>query len=349
MFKNQTPRQLTFYIALTAALVSFLGTTLFKLTDAVEASWLILVVSFFLTLITVFITVFFTLRYYIFRRIKLIYKVIHHHKLPSDFKAGSIDMSRNIMEDVEKEIDAWAARHEVEEDELERLAAYRRRFIGDVSHELKTPIFNIQGFIYTLLDGGINDPEINIQYLQRAAKNADRLQTIVEDLEIINKLESGQYVLELTEFDIRELVEDVFADLEMRAGRKKVKLIFKEGADQHFRVRADKDSIRQVLINLVHNSIKYGNENGVTKVSFYDMDGYVLLEVSDNGIGIQPEHLNHVFDRFYRVDKSRSRDAGGTGLGLSIVKHIIESHKQTINVRSTPGQGSTFGITLEKV
>lgn len=349
MFKNQTPRQLTFYIALTAALVSFLGTTLFKLTDAVEASWLILVVSFFLTLVTVFITVFYTLRYYIFRRIKLIYKVIHHHKLPSDFKAGSIDMSRNIMEDVEKEIDAWAARHEVEEDELERLAAYRRRFIGDVSHELKTPIFNIQGFIYTLLDGGINDPEINIQYLQRAAKNADRLQTIVEDLEIINKLESGQYVLELTEFDIRELVEDVFADLEMRAGRKKVKLIFKEGADQHFRVRADKDSIRQVLINLVHNSIKYGNENGVTKVSFYDMDGYVLLEVSDNGIGIQPEHLNHVFDRFYRVDKSRSRDAGGTGLGLSIVKHIIESHKQTINVRSTPGQGSTFGITLEKV
>jgi two-component system, OmpR family, phosphate regulon sensor histidine kinase PhoR len=349
MFKNQTPRQLTFYIALTAALVSFLGTTLFKLTDAVEASWLILVVSFFLTLITVFITVFFTLRYYIFRRIKLIYKVIHRHKLPSDFKAGSIDMSRNIMEDVEKEIDAWAARHEVEEDELERLAAYRRRFIGDVSHELKTPIFNIQGFIYTLLDGGINDPEINIQYLQRAAKNADRLQTIVEDLEIINKLESGQYVLELTEFDIRELVEDVFADLEMRASRKKVKLVFKEGADQHFRVRADKDSIRQVMINLVHNSIKYGNENGVTKVSFYDMDGYVLLEVSDNGIGIQPEHLNHVFDRFYRVDKSRSRDAGGTGLGLSIVKHIIESHKQTINVRSTPGQGSTFGITLEKV
>ena len=349
MFKNQTPRQLTFYIALTAALVSFLGTTLFKLTDAVEASWLILVVSFLLTFVTVFITVFFTLRYYIFRRIKLIYKVIHRHKLPSDFKASSIDMGRNIIEDVEKEIDAWADRHEKEEDELERLAAYRRRFIGDVSHELKTPIFNIQGFIYTLLDGGINDPEINIQYLQRAAKNADRLQTIVEDLEIINKLESGQYVLELAEFDIKELVEDVFADLEMRANRKRVKLVFKDGADQHYRVRADKESERQVLINLIHNSIKYCKEGGVTKLSFYDMDSYVLLEVSDNGIGILPEHLNPVFDRFYRVDKSRSRDAGGTGLGLSIVKHIIESHKQTINVRSTPGQGSTFGFTLEKV
>jgi two-component system phosphate regulon sensor histidine kinase PhoR len=140
----------------------------------------------------------------------------------------------------------------------------------------------------------------------------------------------------------------VYADLEIRAAEKKVKLTYKDGANQNFRVRADKESIRQVLINLVHNSIKYGVEGGVTKISFYDMEKFVLIEISDNGIGIKPEHLPHVFDRFYRVDKHRSREAGGTGLGLSIVKHIVEAHKQTINVRSTVGQGSTFGFTLEK-
>ena len=233
-------------------------------------------------------------------------------------------------------------------EQLERLATYRRRFIGDVSHELKTPIFNIQGFVHTLLDGAISDPSVNINYLQRAAKNVDRLQAIVEDLETINKLEAGQMVLDLREFDIYDLAQDVFSDLEMRASDRNIRLTFKEGANQHFRVRADKESIRQVLINLIHNSIKYGKEGGVTKLSFYDMESYMLVEVSDNGIGIDPEHLKHVFDRFFRVDKSRSREAGGTGLGLSIVKHIVEAHKQTVTVRSTVGQGATFGFTLEK-
>jgi two-component system phosphate regulon sensor histidine kinase PhoR len=278
----------------------------------------------------------------------LIYKIIHRHKLPSDFKAGKLDMSKNILGDVEQEVDAWAEQNERDIEELERLATYRRRFIGDVSHELKTPIFNIQGFIHTLLDGAIHDRSVNMQYLQRAAKNVDRLQAIVEDLETINKLESGQMILDLREFDIHDLAEEVYADLEMRARERNIRLTFKEGASQHFRVRADKESIRQVLMNLVHNSIKYGTEGGVTKISFYDMETYILVEVSDNGIGIDPEHLKHVFDRFFRVDKHRSREAGGTGLGLSIVKHIVEAHKQTINVRSSVGQGSTFGFTLEK-
>ncbi len=295
-----------------------------------------------------FIANFYLIRYYIFRRIKLIYKIIHRHKMPSDFKADKIAMSKNILDEVEREVDEWAEQHNEDFEELERLASYRRRFIGDVSHELKTPIFNIQGFIHTLLDGALNDPKVNMQFLQRAAKNADRLQSIVEDLETINKLEVGQMVLDLREFDIYNLAEDVFADLEMRANERNVRLIFKEGANQHYRVRADKESIRQVLMNLIHNSIKYGKEGGLTKVSFYDMETFVLVEISDNGIGIQPEHLDHLFDRFYRADKSRSRDAGGTGLGLSIVKHIIEAHKQTINVRSTQNQGATFGFTLEK-
>ncbi|MCC7245084.1 MAG: sensor histidine kinase, partial [Saprospiraceae bacterium] len=196
--------------------------------------------------------------------------------------------------------------------------------------------------------GGLDDPDINVQYLQRAARNVERLQAIVEDLETINKLEAGQMVLDMQEFGLHELVEEVFSDLEMKANERKIKLQFKEGAHPHFRVRADKESIRQVFMNLVHNSIKYGSDKGITKVSFYDMETYILAEVSDSGIGIASEHLNHVFDRFYRIDKSRSREAGGTGLGLSIVKHIIEAHKQTVNVRSTIGQGSTFGFTLEK-
>lgn len=348
MFKNQTPQQLSTYIAaISAALMAVLA-LLCKAADILVISWAgigLLVVSVFAV---AYLANFYLVRYYIFRRIKLIYKVIHRHKLPADFKAGKLDMTQNILADVEKEVDEWAEQNDRDIEELERLATYRRRFIGDVSHELKTPIFNIQGFIHTLLDGAIHDPDVNMKYLQRAAKNVDRLQAIVEDLETINKLESGQMVLDLREFDIHDLTEDVFSDLEMRARERNIKLTFKEGASQHFRVRADKESIRQVLMNLLHNSIKYGREGGVSKVSFYDMENYILVEVSDNGIGIEPEHMKHVFDRFYRADKHRSREAGGTGLGLSIVKHIVEAHKQTINVRSTQGQGSTFGFTLEK-
>ena len=348
MFKNQTPQQLSVYIAaISAALMAFFA-LLSKFASVFTISWesigLLVVGVFAVT----YIANYYFVRYYIFRRIKLIYKIIHRHKLPSDFKAGKLDMSKNILDDVELEVGAWAEQNDRDIEELERLATYRRRFIGDVSHELKTPIFNIQGFIHTLLDGAIHDPEVNLQYLQRAAKNVDRLQAIVEDLETINKLESGQMILDLREFDIHDLTDEVYADLEMRARERNVRLTYKEGANQHFRVRADKESIRQVLMNLVHNSIKYGKEGGLTKVSFYDLETYVLVEVSDNGIGIDPEHMKHVFDRFYRADKHRSREAGGTGLGLSIVKHIIEAHKQTINVRSTQGQGSTFGFTLEK-
>jgi two-component system, OmpR family, phosphate regulon sensor histidine kinase PhoR len=348
MFKNQTPQQLSLYISsITAAL--FAGVTSgLKLFNVVSLSWPALLSLVAAVFGVAYVANFYLVRYYIFRRVKLIYKIIHRHKLPSDFKASRIDMGKNILESVEEDVGKWIEQTDRDFEELEQLATYRRRFIGDVSHELKTPIFNIQGFIHTLLDGAVDDPEVNLLYLQRAAKNVERLQTIVEDLETINKLEAGQMVLDLREFDIHDLVEEVFSDLEMRAGERSIRLNFKEGAHQRFRVRADKESIRQVLMNLVHNSIKYGKEGGVTKVSFYDAESYILIEVSDNGIGMSTEHMNHVFDRFYRVDKHRSREAGGTGLGLSIAKHIIEAHKQKINVRSTVGQGSTFNFTLEK-
>ena len=348
MFKNQTPQQLSFFIAgISAAAIAVL-LLLMKATGLLAVTWPEVLGLFILAFGVAFLTNYYLVRYFIFRRIKLIYKIIHRQKLPADFKAGNLDMNKNVLDDVEKEVGEWADKQEYELEELERLATYRRRFIGDVSHELKTPIFNIQGFIHTLLDGALYDSNVNLQYLQRAAKNIERLQTIVEDLETINKLEAGQMVLDLQEFDLHNLTDEVYGDLEIRAKDRNIRLTYKEGAGQNFRIRADKESIRQVMMNLVHNSIKYGTEGGVTKISFYDMETYVLVEVSDNGIGILPEHLSHVFDRFYRVDKHRSRDAGGTGLGLSIVKHIVEAHKQTINVRSSPGQGSTFGFTLEK-
>ena len=348
MFKNQTPLQLSLLAAFTSGATITLAVYLLGAIGLLSISPAGLFCLFVVIYGADFLANFYFVRYYIFRKIKLIYKVIHRHKLAPDFKADKIRMNKDILGEVEQEVDQWAEKYNHELDEREKLANYRRQFIGDVSHELKTPIFNIQGFVHTLLDGAINDPEVNLKYLQRAAKNVDRLQAIVEDLETINKLEAGQMVLDLREFDIRELTDDVYADLEMKARERNIRLSYKEGANQHFRIRADKESIRQVLVNLVHNSIKYGREGGVTKLSFYDMESYLLLEVSDNGIGIQPEHLPHVFDRFFRADKSRSRDAGGTGLGLAIVKHIMEAHKQTINVRSNPGQGSTFGLTLEK-
>ncbi|MBK8557202.1 MAG: sensor histidine kinase [Lewinellaceae bacterium] len=348
MFKNQTPRQLSLMAALTSATTISILISILDALGLFSFSWTGLAVLFVVVFAIDFAANYFFVRYYIFRKIKLIYKIIHRHKMSSDFKADKIEMRRNILDEVDREVEQWAEQSDRDQEEQERMASFRRRFIGDVSHELKTPIFNVQGFIHTLLDGAIDDPEVNIKYLQRAARNIDRLQTIVEDLEAINKLEAGQMVLDLREFDIHQLTDEVFSDLEMKAKERNIRFTYKEGANQHFRVVADKENIRQVLMNLIHNSIKYGKDGGVTKLSFYDMESYILVEVSDNGIGISPENLPHVFERFYRVDKHRSREVGGTGLGLSIVKHIVEAHKQTINVRSNADYGSTFGFTLKK-
>jgi two-component system phosphate regulon sensor histidine kinase PhoR len=348
-FKNQTPRQLAL---ITACASSLLVTALLALLGSFNPRVHLPVWELLLVAAAVFSTGYainyLFVKHYIYRRIKLIYKIIHRHKGAGKLSVKKGSLPADKLDEVEKEVHEWAEAREREVEEMEKLAAYRRRFIGDVSHELKTPIFNIQGFIYTLLDGAIHDPNIAVNYLERAAKNVERLEAIVQDLETIDKLESGQMLLDIREFDIRALTDEVFADLERKAAERNIRLCYKEGAAQHFRVRADKEAIRQVLINLVDNSIKYGREGGTTKVSFYDMDTHILLEVSDNGIGIDAKDLPHVFDRFYRVDKSRSREAGGTGLGLSIVKHIVEAHKQTIHVRSNFGQGSTFGLTLEK-
>ena len=350
MLKNPTPQEIALFVSLyitAAALTAWL--LLEALKQWADPPWGVELLAMGISLFTAaYFTTIYYLRKYIYRKIKLIYKTIHKHKLSTQEKSKSIDVRANIIDEVEKQVAEWAEQQKEEIDKYKAWAEYRRHFVGDISHELKTPIFNIQGYLHTLLDGAIHDEEVNVKFIRKAAKNLERLHTIVEDLEAISRLESGELILEMQAFDIRKLTEEVFEDLEIKAAQRRIVLEFKEGAAQNFRVLADRESIRQVLTNLVSNSIKYGKDNGRTRIGFYDMDKNILIEVADNGLGIPKQHINHVFDRFYRVDKSRSRAQGGSGLGLSIVKHIIEAHKQTINVRSTPDLGSTFGFTLQK-
>ncbi|MEL6636216.1 MAG: HAMP domain-containing sensor histidine kinase [Bacteroidota bacterium] len=349
MLKNSTPRQLAFYAATTITGLFLVLALLFdSVTAALEANLLGFLFLSLTCFLGSFLVIFYSLKLFIYRRVKLIYKSIHRLKVVNNDKINSIDMDDDIISEVEKEVVDWAEDKEEEIKSLRSLATYRRHFMGNISHELKTPLFSIQGYLHTLLEGGLYDENINYHYLSRAAKNVDRLQTIVSDLESIARLESGQLILDIQEFDIKSLTMEVFDDLEMRAKEKNIRMILKEGADYPFLVKADRENVRQVLTNLINNSLKYGKEEGQTKVGFYDMDNNILIEVADNGIGIQEKHLPHLFDRFYRVDKSRSRSEGGSGLGLSIVRHIIDAHRQIVNVRSMVDVGSTFGFTLEK-
>jgi two-component system phosphate regulon sensor histidine kinase PhoR len=347
MLKNLTPRQIAIYSSGLIVAFNSVSILLFVSLGILPFNWSFLLFIVLLG-ITAYASVLFYVKKYIYRKIKLIYKNIHDFKLKPAEKKKDLDVDSDIILEVEKEVAEWAQEQQAEINTLKEMESYRRLYLGNVSHELKTPIFNIQGFIHTLIEGGIYDDNINMNYLQRAAKNVERLQTIVTDLEAINKLESGKLAMDMQVFDLKILAGEVFEDLEIKAKERNIALGYKDGADQNFKVEADREGIRQVLVNLIENSIKYGKENGRTKIGFYDMENRILVEIADSGIGIPQKHLNHVFDRFYRIDKSRSRQIGGSGLGLSIVKHIIEAHKQTINVRSSPGLGSTFGFTLKK-
>jgi len=282
---------------------------------------------------------------FIDKKIKPIYKTIHSFK-PKNVQA--LDEKGELFARVNTEVADWMETRSREIQELRRLEKYRKEYIGNVSHELKTPIFNIQGYILTLLDGGIDDPNINLLYLKRTEKSIDRMISIIEDLEAISKLESGELELNFETFCIFQLMNDVFDYNEIRARDKNIVLQAGKNTHRDTFVRADKQRIYQVLMNLVVNSINYGKKNGTTTVRFYDMDNLILVEVKDDGIGIEERELSRIFERFYRIDKSRSRDQGGTGLGLAIVKHIIEAHGQSINVSSKPGVGTSFTFTLEK-
>ena len=268
-------------------------------------------------------------------------------QLPEKLNRSSLEKS-DTLETIEKQIEVIIEERKKEIEHLKKLETYRKEYIGNVSHELKTPIFNIQGYIQTLLDGGLEDTNVNRKFLERADKSVERMITIVEDLQTITQFETGELVLDIESFDILALAKDVCDTMDMRAKTRNISLIVREMDNVSFLVSGDRFRLRQVLANLVVNSIKYGKEGGETKIQLRDNGNFIMVEVSDNGIGIDKKHLSRLFERFYRVDKSRSRDQGGSGLGLAIVKHIIEAHDQHINVMSTAGIGSVFSFNLPK-
>lgn len=349
MIKFTNPSRLALFISLSLIAFILLIILIISLFHLNPISWPVI-----LTLnISVFIfSYFFTrniLSNFIYQKIKVIYKIIQSLKLSKTEKqAWRSGLGEDMINQVSKDVMNWAEDKKAEIEQLQKVEVYRREFLANVSHELKTPIANIQGYISTLLAGGLEDPNINRDYLLKSEKNIDRLIELIEDLDIITRFESGEVQLIKSRFDIQLLTREVFEFLEDTAKPANIRLIFGNDENTPVWVYADRDRIRQVLVNLVDNSIKYGRQEGRTKVSFYDMDDNYLVEVSDNGIGIEEQHISRLFERFYRVDKHRSRNEGGTGLGLAIVKHIIEAHEQTVNVRSSPKIGSTFSFTLKK-
>lgn len=301
--------------------------------------------------LVIFVAVYFVVnavfRNYIEKKINPIFRTIHNISLSKRDLRRKIN-SGEIPADLDNEVEAWSKNQKAEIKKLKQMEKYRKDFLGNVSHEMKTPIFNIQGYVLTLLDGGLEDKRINKLYLQRTEKSINRLISIVEDLEQISRLESGEFKLKFEKFDIVKLVEDIFETDEMLAKMFNIKLEFDSNYSRSIKVKGDKARIAEAVGNLIGNSIKYGKNNGKTKVKFTEEDKHIMVEISDNGIGINPEDLPRIFERFFRVDKSRSRDSGGTGLGLSIVKHVIQAHKQTIDVISNPGKGTVFLFSLDK-
>ena len=328
-----TPIKISLFLS---AVLFVLAGSLFYVASGTEYFLLSLVLFFWFSVVLIYQVV----KLYVHSKISVIYKNIYKHKGVTRFVDVDIDS-------VEKEVENWAIQKENEILQMKASETYRREFIGNVSHELKTPIFNIQGYILTLLDGGLFDEEVNMKYLKRTSKSVDRMINIVDDLEVITRLETEETQLEIGEFNIVELAKDVLDQLELKANESKIVLSIQKEILTEF-VVGDIDKIQQVFANLMSNSIKYGKEGGRTEVRFFDMNENILIEIADDGIGISEMDLPRLFERFYRVDKNRSRKIGGTGLGLAIVKHIIEGHNQTINVRSTVDVGSTFSFILEK-
>jgi two-component system phosphate regulon sensor histidine kinase PhoR len=284
-----------------------------------------------------------TIHEFIFRKIMFIYKMIE------DLRADKSEKeTQNILDAVQEKVMEFSLQKSKEIEQLKKLEQYRKEFLGNVSHELKTPIFNIQGYLETLLDGGLDDQRVTHDFITRASRNAERLSEIVSDLLLISQYESGDLKLDLDQYDLREQIEDIFESFALQAKSKDIKLLLREEYHMPLMVAADKSRIGQVFYNLISNGIKYCNDHCFVSIAVTDLGDSYAIEISDNGPGIAKEHLNRLFERFYRVDKARSRDRGGTGLGLAIVKHIIEAHKQLITVSSDVGIGTSFTFHLSK-
>ena len=340
--KNLSPQQLAALTALVLSVPITLAILLFK------PVWWIVLSSFIVIFLGSFGLILFTLQTFIYRKIKLIYKLIYQTKASKreEFYYKNILPQKGIDE-VREDVEAWAQQRKIEIEILQQNEIFRKEFLQNLSHELKTPIFSIQGYVDTLLNGALHNNEVNTKFLQSTARNVDRLVNLVDDLDAISKLESGEQELYFQNFVIQDLLKDVYDSLDIKTKEKDIKLIIKKGCEVPLNVYADKEKIRQVLINLVDNAIKYGKNNGIVEASFYNVDGKnVLIEIGDDGAGIAEEHLPRIFERFYRTDLARSRKVGGSGLGLSICKHIIEAHNQAIHVRSKIDVGTTFGFSL---
>lgn len=279
---------------------------------------------------------------YVLYRIKPIYQIL----LSKNLRTRELPQKGDIVEEIQDDLTHWADRNAREIAQLKENELFRKQYIGNVSHEIKTPLFSIQGYILTLLDGGLKDDSINQKYLERTERNIERLINIVRDLEDISQYESRLQSLEKEPFDLAQLVREVADTFEMEAANKDIRI--RIGSEYPVTVYADRKRISQVILNLISNAIKYGRQQGHITVSFIDGFDKIMVEVQDDGIGIAEKHQRRVFERFFRVDKSRSREQGGTGLGLAIVKHILEAHGETLNLRSRLDEGSTFSFTLSK-
>lgn len=315
-----------------------------------QQSWYDLMISFGVSFAISYVVFYYLLQKYIYSKIVLIYKLIHNLKLGKDLKDALGEyVSSDPINDVEQEVKEWAGAKKREIDVLKKQEQFRREFLSNVSHEFKTPLFAIQGYIDTLQDCMADDPETANRFLKKAATNVERLSYLINDLDSISKLESGEIPINYEKFDFVLLAKEVMEGLEDSARGRNIKMSFKEKYTSPAYVRADREKIRQVMINLIQNSLKYGKTNGSTAIKIFELHDQYLIEVTDDGIGIEEKHLPRLFERFYRIDTHRSREEGGTGLGLAIVKHILEAHEQIISVRSTLQIGTTFAFTLEKL
>ena len=341
--KSLTPQQLSLFTAAILAIPISVG--YYFLHPDWRISLLVLLIifggSFFL--------IQFTLERFIYRKIKLIYKFIFQTKASlREETYYKYILPQKSIDEVREDVEKWALQRKEEIEVLKSNEAYRKEFLQNLAHEFKTPIFAIQGYVSTLLDGAIENPEVSKRFLENASRNVDRMVSLVNDLDEITKLESGEQPLTKTNFVIQDLIKDVYESLSIKTVGKSIKCSIKKGCEQPITVVADAEKIKQVIINIVSNSTKYGKDGGNIVASIYRTDGkHVLVEISDDGIGIAEEHLPRIFERFYRTDRGRSRDVGGTGLGLAICKHIIEAHGQAIHVRSKPDVGTTIGFTLQ--
>lgn len=341
--KNLSPQQLS---ALTATILSFPIAVGFYI---IRPDWLIAIIALIITFIGSYLLIRFVLESFIYRKIKLIYKFIYQTKASKREETYyKYILPQKGIDEVREDVEKWAEQRSAEIELLKSNEAYRKEFLQNLAHEFKTPIFAIQGYIDTLLDGAMENQTLSKRFLENTSKNVRRMVTLVEDLDEITRLESGEQPLYKENFIIQELIKEVFETLSINIVAKKTKCSIKKNCESPITVFADKEKIRQVINNIIENALKYGRIEGNIVASFYETDGkHVLIELSDDGIGIAEEHLPRIFERFYRTDSGRSRDIGGSGLGLAICKHIIEAHGQTMHVRSKLDIGTTVGFTLE--